>query len=229
MAPPRATFVLLLALLATPCASSAQGAFGGFADGLLRGMSVGSELRRQREESDLLRAQREQIDSQSAARANDLVRAQYRASYYQTAFFFVRSHPEYWESSRNERLLREVSVIAEQDARANHGRTPLELFQLAHERLSAVAQAVEATPLLAYWEKNDAAAYDRAVDFDEVLRKDPAWAGRPLTERFARAVELTLAMMPNAAQPPAAPSATTGRTSWEYIGREPDSRTATKP
>lgn len=78
----------------------------------------------------------------------------------------------------------------------------------AAQAQAAVRTAIDSNPTLAFWESHqDPAAYNRAVDFDEVLRKDPAWAGKSMGERFTKAVELTLAVMPGAPKPPVTPTA----------------------
>lgn len=51
---------------------------------------------------------------------------------------------------------------------------------------STVMSAIAQTPKLEHLRANDPVGFQRAVEIDKMLRDDPAWAGKPLTERFAK-------------------------------------------
>lgn len=61
--------------------------------------------------------------------------------------------------------------------------------------------AIAANPTLSAWqeaafrkENPDATLWDQAAEADALLRSNPAWASKPLSERFARAVAMVEAM-----------------------------------
>lgn len=67
----------------------------------------------------------------------------------------------------------------------------------------AIRGAIDSNPTLAYWETHkDPTAYNRACDEDEMLRKDPAWAAKPIQDRFAEAVRRTELVIADAPKPP---------------------------
>ena len=66
-----------------------------------------------------------------------------------------------------------------------------------------VQEAIDAVPQLAHFQAHDPAAFALAQQFDAVLREQEAWAGKPLSERFAKVVE----MVDSAAGRPAAVAA----------------------
>jgi hypothetical protein len=53
-----------------------------------------------------------------------------------------------------------------------------------------VQEAVDATPKLAHIAATDPEAFELAKQFDKTLRGQKAWQGKPLTDRFAKVVEL---------------------------------------
>lgn len=56
---------------------------------------------------------------------------------------------------------------------------------------SAAVTALNATPDLAEWQRSDPDKFAVAVHLDEKLQNDPAWKGKPLTERFAEVARRT--------------------------------------
>lgn len=62
--------------------------------------------------------------------------------------------------------------------------------QRAQATANAVQDAIDATPKLAHIQATDAAAFKLAQQFDSVLRGQPAWADKPLAERFAKVVQM---------------------------------------
>lgn len=53
-----------------------------------------------------------------------------------------------------------------------------------------VQEAIDATPKLAHIKATNPAAFDLAKQFDNTLKGQAAWADKPLSERFAKVVEL---------------------------------------
>lgn len=60
----------------------------------------------------------------------------------------------------------------------------------ADKRADAVRDAIDATPKLAHIQATDPERFAAAQQFDQVLRANPKWAGKPMAERFARVIEL---------------------------------------
>lgn len=56
--------------------------------------------------------------------------------------------------------------------------------------VEAVQEAIDATPKMAFLQATNAEAFELAKQFDEALRTQQAWAGKPLAERFAKVVEM---------------------------------------
>lgn len=54
----------------------------------------------------------------------------------------------------------------------------------------AVQDAIDSNPKLAHIQVADKAAFDLAKSFDATLRQQPAWADKPLAERFAKVTEM---------------------------------------
>lgn len=54
----------------------------------------------------------------------------------------------------------------------------------------AVQDAIDSNPKLAHIQVADKAAFDLAKSFDATLRQQPAWANKPLAERFAKVTEM---------------------------------------
>lgn len=65
-----------------------------------------------------------------------------------------------------------------------------------------IREVIDRNPTLTLWESEDPNAWERAVQFDSMLRERSEWNGRPYAERFAKAVELTLVDYPEAKRPP---------------------------
>ena len=53
-----------------------------------------------------------------------------------------------------------------------------------------IQDAIDAVPKLAHIQSNDKAAFQTAVQFDQLLRSQPEWADKPMEERFAKVVEM---------------------------------------
>lgn len=53
-----------------------------------------------------------------------------------------------------------------------------------------VQDAIDAVPKMAHIQANDPKAFALAQQFDAVLRDQPAWAGKPLQERFAKVAQM---------------------------------------
>ena len=69
------------------------------------------------------------------------------------------------------------------------------------ETAKLVRAAIDKNPHLSLWETEDGKAFDKAVEFDEMLKADPNWKGKSFDDRFAHAVKLTLVDLPEAKQP----------------------------
>lgn len=67
---------------------------------------------------------------------------------------------------------------------------------------SAAVTALNATPDLAEWQRSDPDKFAVAVHLDEKLQNDPAWKGKPLTERFAEVARRTRAAYGEASPDP---------------------------
>ncbi|MES2320003.1 MAG: hypothetical protein V4631_21185 [Pseudomonadota bacterium] len=53
-----------------------------------------------------------------------------------------------------------------------------------------VQDAIDATPKLAHIKTTDPEAFEQAKRFDNALKADPAWADKPLADRFAKVIEM---------------------------------------
>lgn len=53
-----------------------------------------------------------------------------------------------------------------------------------------VQEAIDSHPKLAHIQANDQAAFMLAQQFDETLKAHPAWADKPMAERFAKVIEM---------------------------------------
>jgi hypothetical protein len=62
-------------------------------------------------------------------------------------------------------------------------------------------EAVDNNPYLSAWLAGDPEAWNIAAEHDLRLRSDPKWAGKPMAERFAKAVQYTLIDKPDAKRP----------------------------
>jgi hypothetical protein len=58
------------------------------------------------------------------------------------------------------------------------------------QRAQTVQEAIDAVPKLAHVQASDPDAFAMAQQFDSTLRERPEWADKPLSERFAKVVEL---------------------------------------
>lgn len=70
----------------------------------------------------------------------------------------------------------------------------------------SVQDAIDSVPKLAFIQSNNQEAFDLAKEFDTILRARPAWANRPLSERFAKVTEMVEAELGTIELPGAAPS-----------------------
>lgn len=101
-------------------------------------------------------------------------------------------------------LIKEVETTRAKLAQHDEAETT-RATEAEHEQTAALAEvktrvrtAIDNNPTLAAWEVENVPAFNRAVDFDEVLKNDPTWKGKSYGERFAHAVKLTLTDMPSA-------------------------------
>jgi ElaB/YqjD/DUF883 family membrane-anchored ribosome-binding protein len=62
-------------------------------------------------------------------------------------------------------------------------------------------EAVDNNPYLSAWMAGDQEAWNIAYEHDLRLRSDPKWQGKPIAERFAKAVQYTLIDKPDALKP----------------------------
>lgn len=53
-----------------------------------------------------------------------------------------------------------------------------------------IQEAIDATPKLAHIKATDPEAFELAKQFDNTLKDNPSWSGKPYAERFAKVVEL---------------------------------------
>lgn len=65
----------------------------------------------------------------------------------------------------------------------------------ARSATETVQDAIDAVPKLAHIQATDAEAFELAKQFDATLRTQNAWAGKPLTERFAKVAEMVEAAL----------------------------------
>lgn len=54
----------------------------------------------------------------------------------------------------------------------------------ADDTAAAVHAAIGAHPLLSSWQQKGGVVWGRAIELDEAIKSDPAWANKPLAERF---------------------------------------------
>lgn len=60
----------------------------------------------------------------------------------------------------------------------------------ARSATETVQDAIDSVPKMAHIQASDAQAYDLAKQFDATLRTQAAWAEKPLSERFAKVIEM---------------------------------------
>ncbi len=65
----------------------------------------------------------------------------------------------------------------------------------AQSETEMVQDAIDAIPKLSHIQATDAAAFNLAIQFDATLREQPAWAGKPISERFQKATEMVEAAL----------------------------------
>ena len=65
----------------------------------------------------------------------------------------------------------------------------------ARSATETVQDAIDAVPKMAYLQASNAEAFELAKQFDATLRAQNAWAGRTLTERFAKVAEMVEAAL----------------------------------
>lgn len=84
-------------------------------------------------------------------------------------------------------------------AAAKAVESKLKSVEQAHEDQQQAAQrtaqesvqdAIDATPKLAHIQASEPELFEMAKQFDATLRASPAWAGKPLAERFAKVAEM---------------------------------------
>jgi hypothetical protein len=71
----------------------------------------------------------------------------------------------------------------------------------ANEAAMTVQEAIDTLPKMAHIQSANPEAYELAQQFDATLRNRADWAGKPLTERFAKVVELVEASLGEIAVP----------------------------
>lgn len=85
--------------------------------------------------------------------------------------------------------------------------------QMAQERAQSatesVQEAIDSIPKLAFIQANNPDAFELARQFDATLQSNPAWADKPISERFSKVTEMVEASLgeikvPGAANPTAA-------------------------
>lgn len=113
-------------------------------------------------------------------------------------------------------LMAQKAVIAELEKRFEPVQKSVE--QQAEQRQRTVDEqvrdAIDATPKLAHLKVADPEQFNLAAQFDTALKTQPEWAGKPLAERFAKAIEMVEAVkgvivIPGAAAPDPAPATKT--------------------
>lgn len=69
---------------------------------------------------------------------------------------------------------------------------PVEEIQAERQRtvVESVQDAIDSVPKMAHIQATDKATFELAKQFDATLRALPAWADKPLAERFAKVVEM---------------------------------------
>lgn len=65
----------------------------------------------------------------------------------------------------------------------------------ARSEAERVQDAIDAVPVLASFQANNAEAFALAKQFDSALKELPDWSGKPLAERFAKVAEMVEAVM----------------------------------
>lgn len=65
----------------------------------------------------------------------------------------------------------------------------------ARSATETVQEAIDAVPKLAHIQATNMDAFELAKQFDATLRTQPAWAGKPLSERFAKVTEMVEAAL----------------------------------
>ena len=73
--------------------------------------------------------------------------------------------------------------------------------EAANQRQQTMREAIDSNPHLSLWETEQPEAWERAVEFDKVLRERPDWKGKPYSERFEKVVALVRADFPDAKLP----------------------------
>ena len=69
-------------------------------------------------------------------------------------------------------------------------RVAVEEANRQRSEAEVIQEAIDSVPKLAHVAATDPAAYELAQQFDTVLKSNPAWIGKPLTERFAAVIEM---------------------------------------
>jgi hypothetical protein len=59
-----------------------------------------------------------------------------------------------------------------------------------HSVEETIQDAIDSNPKLAHIQANDQAAFNLAQQLDDTLKNTPAWANRPMSERFAKVLEM---------------------------------------
>ena len=76
----------------------------------------------------------------------------------------------------------------------------------ARTAAEAVQDAIDSVPKLAHIQATNAEAFSMARQFDAALREQSAWAGKPLSERFAKVAEMVEAALGPIDMPEAKPN-----------------------
>jgi hypothetical protein len=75
---------------------------------------------------------------------------------------------------------------------------------VARQRETTVREAIDSNPHLSLWETEQPEAFERAVEFDKMLRERDEWKGKPIQERFDKVAALVRADYPQAKTPTSA-------------------------
>lgn len=108
-------------------------------------------------------------------------------------------------------LMESQNRLAAELAEARRAAVPAQPAAATEDQRAAVQAAIDNRPLLAKWQAESPLLFGRATEIDDALRNDPAWAAKPLDDRFAE-VERRLAAeigVPVQAPSPAASAAPT--------------------
>jgi len=160
-----------------------------------------SEARRAAEEAT---AQLEALRAQLAAKPGDEIDVDIDATQADTKAITAKlkqlgdDFPEFGEvatamMTQLEAMQTKVNQLESERQQQHHDQV-----KTAQER---VAEAIDSNPSLSLWQTEQPDAFEQAVAFDKMLRDQPEWKGKPLSERFAKVVDLVHVAYPEAKRP----------------------------